>query len=136
MVKGQQGKYPILTRLANKLSVFPEADNERSILYIENLCEFICKLILCGEGGIYFPQNKEYAKTSEIVNIIAKASGKKTKNLKVLKPAVKIAGKVPGKIKNLVNKAFGNSCYGQELSEYSFEYRLYDLEESIIKTEE
>ena len=134
--KDSKGNYPILAKLAKKLPIFPEVDNERSMLYIENLCEFICKLILCGEGGIYFPQNKEYAKTSEIVNIIAKASGKKTKNLKVLKPAVKIAGKVPGKIKNLVNKAFGNSCYGQELSEYSFEYRLYDLEESIIKTEE
>ena len=80
MVKGQQGKYPILTRLANKLSVFPEADNERSILYIENLCEFICNLIFRGEGSIYFPQNKEYAKTSEIVKKIVKSFGKKSKN--------------------------------------------------------
>ena len=133
--KGSKGNYPKLAKLAKKLPIFPEVDNKRSMLYIENLCEFICKLILCGEGGIYFPQNKEYAKTSEIVNIIAKSSGKKSKNFKVLRPAVKIAGKVPGKIKNLVNKAFGNSCYEQELSEYSFEYRLYDLEDSIIKTE-
>lgn len=133
--KGSKGNYPILAKLAKKLPIFPEVDNKRSMLYIENLCEFICKLILCGEGGIYFPQNKEHARTSEIVNIIAKSSGKKSKNLKVLRPAVKIAGKVPGKIKNLVNKAFGNSCYEQELSEYSFEYRLYDFEESIIKTE-
>lgn len=134
--RGSKGNFPILAKMAKKLPIFPDVDNERSMLYIENLCEFICKLILCDEGGIYFPQNKEYAKTSELVNIIAKISGKKTKNFKVLRPAVKIAGKIPGKIKNLVNKAFGNSCYEQNISEYSFEYRLYGLEESIIKTEE
>ena len=133
--KGSKGNYPILAKLAKKLPVFPDIVNRRSMLYIENLCEFVSKLILCGGGGIYFPQNGEYANTSEIVKTIAYLSGKKTINLSVLRPAVKLAGKVPGRIRNLVNKAFGNSCYELGLSEYSFEYRLFNLEESVIKTE-
>ena len=134
--KGSKGNYPVLAKLAKKLPIFPEVDNQRSMLYIENLCEFICKLIMCGEGGIYFPQNREYAKTSDIARIISECTGKKSRNLKVLKPAVKMASMMPGKIKKLVDKAFGNSCYDQELSEYRFDYRIYNFEESIRRTEE
>ena len=105
------------------------------MLYIGNLCEFVCNLITSGEGGIYFPQNAEYTRTSEMVRGIAGVSGKKILVTKALSPAVRIASHVPGKISSLVNKAFGNSCYDQELSNYSFEYRNVSLEQSIDETE-
>lgn len=133
--KGSKGNYPILSKLAKKLPIFPDIENKRSMLHIDNLCEFMCKLILCGEGGIYFPQNKEYTKTSDLVAEIRRASHKKSKNIKALSPAVKIAYHIPGKARGLVNKAFGNNCYDQELSKYSFEYSLSTLNDSIKKTE-
>ncbi len=133
--KDSKGNYPILAKLAKKLPVFPDVNNERSMLYIENLCEFICKLILCGSGGVFFPQNEEYVKTSDIAKYISQYTGRKSRNIKALKPAVKLASKMPGKIKKLVDKAFGNCCYDQELSKYSFDYRVWNLADSIRRTE-
>ena len=132
---GSKGNYPTLAKLAKKLPVFPDVDNQRSMLYIDNLCEFLGNLMLRGAGGIYFPQNREYTRTSDMVRKIAGVAGKKVRISRVLNPAVKIGARVPGKVSGLVNKAFGNSCYDQKLSEYGFEYRVCDLEESIEKTE-
>ena len=42
--KGSKGNYPILAKMAKTLPLFPNVKNERSMLYIENLCEFLCKL--------------------------------------------------------------------------------------------
>lgn len=133
--RGSKGNYPVLAKMAKKLPVFPDIQNERSMLYIGNLCEFVCNLITSGEGGIYFPQNAEYTRTSEMVRGIAGVSGKKIFVTKALSPAVRIASHVPGKISGLVNKAFGNSCYDQALSKYSFEYRNVSLDQSIGETE-
>ncbi|MGN8774091.1 sugar transferase [Candidatus Weimeria sp. HCP3S3_B5] len=135
--KGSKGNYPTLAKLARKLPIFPDVDNERSMLYVGNLCEFLCQLMLSCEGGIYFPQNAEYTKTSEMVKEIrAVAGGKKIVETKALNPAVKVGQKVPGKIGGLVDKAFGNLTYDQKLSTYEgIEYQRCTLSESIEKTE-
>ena len=39
--KGSKGNYPTLAKMAKKLPVFPDVKNRRSMLYIENLCEFL-----------------------------------------------------------------------------------------------
>ena len=134
--KGSKGNYPTLEKMARKLPFFPDADNERSMLYIDNLCEFVAKLILSSEGGVYFPQNAEYSKTSALVKSISNYAGGRIAILPVLKPFVNIASHVPGKIGDLANKAFGSLVYDQALSEYSFDYRVYSLEESIREIEE
>ena len=43
--KGSKGNYPTLSKMAKKLPVFPKVMNERSMLYIENLCEFLCQVM-------------------------------------------------------------------------------------------
>ncbi len=130
--KGSKGNYRTLEKLAKKLPVFPDVENRRSMLYIDNLCEFLCKLMLSGEGGVYFPQNGEYTKTSEMVREIAEAAGKRIRLTKLLKPAVAAGSHVPGKISGLVDKAFGNSVYDQRLSKYEgLEYQHIDLKTSI-----
>lgn len=134
--KGSKGNYLVLAKLAKKLPVFPDVENRRSMLYIDNLCEFLCKLMLSGEGGIYFPQNREYTKTSEMVKKIAEAAGKKIWITKLLNPAVVIGSYMPGKVSGFANKAFGNSVYDQRLSEYEgLEYQSASLEDSIERTE-
>lgn len=138
--KGSKGNYPTLARLAKKLPAFPDVDNERSMLYIDNLCEFLCQVMLIKEikrnSVVLAPQNYEWTKTSNMVKEIAKVSGKSIKILGILKPAVAIGGKVPGKIGGLVNKAFGNSCYARSMSVYSgINYQTNSLTESIEKTE-
>lgn len=134
--KGSKGNYSTLAKLAKKLPVFPDVNNQRSMLYIENLCEFLCQVMLVGKGGIFFPQNVEYTRTAEMVKEISDTAGKKVIVTKVLNPFVWIGSKMPGKIGTLVNKAFGNSCYELKMSEYDgLNYNLYTLKKSIEKSE-
>lgn len=134
--KGSKGNYPTLAKMAKKLPVFPDIQNERSMLYIENLCEFLCQIMLRSEGGIFWPQNAEYTRTSEMVRIIGKVSGHKIAVSKVWNWIVKIAATIPGKTRGLANKAFGNFSYDQSMSKYDFEYQLVDLQRSIEYSEE
>lgn len=134
---GSKGNYPILSKMAKMLPVFPNVDNERSMLYIDNLCEFLCQVMLTGKGGIFFPQNEMYTRTSDMVSEIAKVTNHHIFKLNILNLAVLIGSKIPGAVSNLINKAFGNMVYDQELSTYpGIDYRVVSFKESIKKTEE
>ncbi len=138
--KNSKGNYPTLAKLAKKLPVFPNVDNQRSMLHIDNLCEFLCQIMLVKEvkenAVVLIPQNAEWTKTTDMVREIASVSGKKIKALKIMKPVVSLGGKMPGKIGGLVNKAFGNSCYAHEISIYpGLDYHWVSLKESIERTE-
>ncbi len=134
--KGCKGNYPKLAKLAKTLPVFPDVENQRSMLYIGNLCEFLCLLILSGEGGVYFPQNGEYGSTSGIVKEIAEAVNKKIYMSRMLNPAVSLAYKMPGKIGNLAAKGFGNMVYDKGLSMYKgLDYQLIKFQSSVASIE-
>lgn len=134
--RGSRGNYPVLARLAKRLPVFPKVENERSMLHVDNLCEFLCLLMRSGEGGIYFPQNAEYVKTYEMVREIAKNAGHKIWITKLLNPFVWIAGKMPGKVSGLVNKAFGNLVYEKKMSMcFDVRYQVRSFSESVKVTE-
>lgn len=133
--KGSRGNYPLLAKLADKLPFFPDVQNQRSMIYIENLCEFIRQRIEEGQGGLYFPQNLEYTNTSQMVQEIAAARGKKVRLLKVMNPLVALASRMPGKIGAMANKAFGSLVYDKSMSGDMESYCLYDLRESIRCTE-
>lgn len=128
---GSKGNYPVLSKLAKQLPVFPKVKNQRSMLYIENLCEFICLMIRNKEAGIFYPQNSEYSSTAEIVKII----NPKIKVLHILNPFIWLLSKIPGKTKVLCNKALGNLVYDESLSHYVYSYCKYDLRASVLKTE-
>lgn len=130
--KGSKGNYPTLAKMALKMPVFPYVKNERSMLYIDNLCEFIRLMIVNGEQGIFWPQNGEYSNTAELVRMIAVAHGKKVKLVGGFGWALKVMSPFTG----LVNKAFGSLSYDMSLSEYKEHYRVTTLEESIKMTEE
>ena len=134
--KNSKGNYPLLAKLAGVAPVFPDIFNQRSMLYVENLAEFVRRLIESGQGGIFFPQNAEYTTTSQMVRAIGEVKGKHVRLWKVLNPLVKLAAHVPGKIGGLVNKAFGSLTIDQELSKGGFDgYQIFSLEESIRRTE-
>jgi nucleoside-diphosphate-sugar epimerase len=129
--KGSIGNYPKLAKAARKLPVFPNIDNERSMLHIDNLCEFIKLMIDNKESGLFFPQNKEYVKTSEMVKLIAEVHGKKIRLTKVFNPILRLMFGM-----GVVNKVFGNLVYEQSMSDYDkANYRIRDLQESIKLTE-
>jgi UDP-glucose 4-epimerase len=83
------------------------------------------------ERGLFFPQNAEYSNTSNLVQMIAAAHGKKIHLIKGFGWFLKLTSFFTG----LVNKAFGNMCYDLNMSEYRNNYHIYDLKQSVIKTE-
>jgi UDP-glucose 4-epimerase len=132
--KGCKGNFRSLESLSGKLPVFPCIKNERSMIYVENLAEFIRLLTESGKGGIFYPQNDEYVTTCDMVVEIANAMGKKIIPCGLLNPFVKLASHMPGKIGRLVNKAFGSLTIDKTLSVESFQgYCRYSLHDSIRK---
>lgn len=129
--KGSKGNYLKLSRMAQKFPIFPDIKNERSILHIDNLCEFIRLMIVNKECGIFFPQNNEYVGTSELVKLIAEVHGKHVVFTKLFNPVLKLVGNFTG----IVNKAFGNLVYEKSISQYKSKYIVKDLIESINVTE-
>ena len=133
--KGSKGNYPELAKLAGRLPIFPKVKNMRSMLYIENLCQFVKLMIDNEECGIFFPQNNEYTITSEMVKMIADAKGHKIIMIPGFGWVGRIFMKIPGKIGRLSTKVFGDSVYDMVMSEYKEEYRIVSLQESIVRTQ-
>ena len=125
--KNSKGNFPTLEKYAKKLKVFPYVKNERSMLYIGNLVEFIRLLIVNDESGVFFPQNAEYSNTSELVKMIAEANGRKIHLWKGFGWLLRFTGLFVHKI----NKAFGNLSYDIAISNYKNNYWLFNLEESV-----
>lgn len=134
--KGSKGNYLTLSKIAKKIPLFPNVNNERSMLFIDNLCEFLCNLFMAGEEGVYFPQNSEYSSTGNIVKYIKKATDRKPMLVNNMSLFVKMLSVMQGRVGKIVNKAFGSIAYDRELSNYSFEYSFIPLEESIFRTED
>jgi UDP-glucose 4-epimerase len=83
------------------------------------------------EDGIYFPQNEEYVKISEMVRLVAKAHGKKILMTKIFNPILKMLCPRIG----LISKVFGNLVYEKSLSIYKKNYIIRDFKESIEVSE-
>lgn len=135
--KGSRGNYSLLCRLAKKMPVFPRVENARSMIYIENLTEFLRLLSESREGGVFFPQNGEYVDTCTMVSLIRQCEGKKVRLWRIGSPFVRLASVMPGRVGRLVNKAFGSFTIDQKLSSGPIKgYQRYTLEESIRRANE
>lgn len=124
---GCRGNFPRLVWLATKTPVFPAWHNIRSMLYIDNLCEFVKQLIINEVDGVVYPQNAEYADTVEIIRYYAKANGKKVWITKLFNPLIWLFGDHV----RALGKMFSNSTYDMEMSKYPFEYHVVSLKDSF-----
>lgn len=129
--RGCKGNYQTLAKLVKKLPVFPLVENQRSMLYIDNLCEFIRLLVEDGADGLYCPQNAEYVSTSDMVNRIAHANGRGLLMVRGFGWTLKLLSPMTG----MVDKAFGSLCYDRQLSDYPKNYCVKSFDESILETE-
>lgn len=127
--KGCKGNYVRLENFALKSPIFPKIENKRSMIYIDNLCEFIKKIIDEESKGLFLPQNDEYICTSDMVREIAEAHGKKIHMTKLFNPLLRLL-----KI-SIVNKVFGDLVYEKSMSDFERKYRICVFRESIKKTE-
>lgn len=130
---GCKGNYNLLSNISKKLPVFPTYRNKKSMIYIDNLCEFIRLIIDNRQKGIFIPQNKELVSTSDIVKEISSVNGKKVFLVEVFNPLIKPLINISG----LFKKAFSNDYFDIQASNYfDWEYCVVDFKTSIRKTEE
>ena len=127
---GSKGNYPLLAKFAKKTPVFPTLKNQRSMLYIGNLLEFIKLMIDNEERGVFLPQNEEYVCSCELIRYIAELSNHRIVFIGIFNPFIKLLWK-----NNYVNKVFGNMTIDKKLSAYKYNYNKYSFKDSVRKTE-
>lgn len=110
--RGCRGNYPRLSALARSVSIFPGVKNERSMLHIDVLCGFVKRLLESGEGGLYFPQNREYVCTCDMMREIARCHGRR---LRLVPGLGWLIGLLARRVTAL-GKAFGTLTYDQAMS--------------------
>lgn len=128
--RGCKGNYTRLASLAHKCPLFPAFDNRRSMLYIENLTSLIAKIVFDCPSGTYHPRDGVSRSTGEIARAICAAHGKKCVQTRLLAPAVRLMGKG-----GIVRRAFGDQEYASDMPDYPANYRAFDFESAIRKTE-
>ena len=131
MIYGREctGNYSLLEKLATKVPFFPKTNNERSMLYIDNMSEFLRLAMEKGATGIYCPQNEAFVNTSEMVALIRKSYGKKGVTVPGFGWMLNIlAGRI-----SLFAKVFGTLTYDKGMSVYEAigDYQIVNFEESI-----
>lgn len=127
-----KGNFPRLAKLACKTPIFPCWHNKRSMLYIDNLAEFVKQAVLRELSGTYYPQNRELADTVEIIRFFAKAAGHRIWITRLLNPFVWLGSFVLQPI----NKMFATYYYDPEMSKMDFDYQLVSFEDSLRRVAE
>jgi len=122
---GCKGNFPRIVTLTRRLPIFPNINNRRSMIYIDNLCEFFVQAIDSEREGVYLPQNEEWVNTTKLVKLIAKAQGKNIFTTKIFNPAIKLLSKSLSQF----GKLFGNLYYAQTGDEH--EYNKINFSDSI-----
>ena len=122
-----KGNFPRLAKLAVKTPVFPAWHNKRSLLFIDNLGEFVKQAIVRQLSGTFYPQNRELADTVEIIRFFAKEAGHKVWITRLLNPFVWLGSF----ILQPINKMFATYHYDPSMSEMDFDYQLVSFEESL-----
>lgn len=123
------GNFARLNKLAVRIPVFPRIKNERSMIYIENLCEFLRLAAIQRLDGIFCPQNDEYVNTSDLVKEIAEASG----HHMMLIPGLNVPLRAAARRSALISKIAGTLIYEKDTS-IPFDYNVAGFRESIKKS--
>ena len=121
---GCKGNYQLLRKLALVTPFFPYTDNQRSMLYIGNLCMFVKEIIDGRREGIFFPQNEEYVNTCLLAERIAVTNGKKLRRTGLFYPQIKRLRL------NIMEKMFGSLTYAKDDAVHG-----YRFDDSLAVTE-
>lgn len=124
---GCKGNFNSVIKLSSKLPAFPKAENQRSMIYIDNLSEFVKLAIERALDGVYTPQNREYMNTTDMARWIAEEKGEKFRASGILGFGVKMMIHFIG----IAKKAFGNLTYHPDLEYFDFVYCVKEIEQSV-----
>lgn len=119
------GNFSKLLKLFFRLPFFPRMNNKRSMIFIDNLSEFLNVIIQNQISGIYIPQNEEYVSTLSIFKTFRKKIGKKDVVIPFLIPGYFIEKN------STLEKLFSDLIVDEKLSILPINYQNVSFEESI-----
>jgi UDP-glucose 4-epimerase len=129
---GSKGNFPRLIKLAKKTPIFPNINNKRSMLFIDNLSNSIKQMIEEDSNGTYYPQNHEYSCTTHIVKYFSKLYKKKIWFTKLFNFVVHVLRR----LSSVFNKLFSDSYYSLDMSRGIINSSTTSLEESLKRMSE
>ena len=111
--EGCKGNYQVLVKFAKIMPVFPNYQNQRSMIHVDGLSAFVKDLVDRAADGLFFPQDEAYVCTCKMVQSIAGDMGRKMRLWKCLNPGIRfLVG-----FTRQGQKAFGDLCYDRQLTE-------------------
>ncbi|EJN56509.1 NAD-dependent epimerase/dehydratase family protein [Loigolactobacillus coryniformis] len=125
------GNYNRLSKLAKKWAIYPKFTNQRSMIFIDNLSEFLYQIVKKRISGIYLPQNQIYVNTSDLIKLIRKKHGENT----VLLPGFARLLKILIKYSSTLNKVYGTLKIDFALSTIGSNYNKISFDQSVEETE-
>lgn len=129
--KGCKGNFVLLVKLAKFFPIFPYYKNTKSLISIDNLCNFVCEVVENQDSGVYHPQNAHHTSITEIIKEVRAAMGKKTLIIPGFGWAIKLFMKMSYK----AERAFADDFYDLEFSRYKENtYCSLDFKESVKKS--
>lgn len=128
--KGCKGNFVRLNQLTEKISLFPNVSNKRSMIHIDNLSEFVKIIIDKDINGVLCPQNSDYVCTSEMIKLLCIHKGKKP----ILLSRFQSIFLWLAKKNKFFSKVFGDLIYCQELSNIGHNYQIKNLNESVMRS--
>ncbi|MBA4310816.1 MAG: NAD-dependent epimerase [Chlorobiaceae bacterium] len=120
------GNFSRLLRLFYYLPILPKLNNKRSMIFIDNLSDFLHVMIQHQITGTYIPQNEKYVSTISIFREFRKSKGKITILTPLLLPSSLI------KKNSILNKLFSDLTVDKNMSALPTTYQKVSFEESII----
>ncbi|WEG73792.1 NAD-dependent epimerase/dehydratase family protein [Vagococcus intermedius] len=136
---GCKGNYVSLAKLARKTPIFPNITNQRSMIFIDNLCLYIEMIIENVLEGVFYPQNLELVNTSDLVKLIASNNKHQIYFTKLSNPLLRFLLNR----QTVISKVFGSLYYDPKMSLLKVEEldtelvkRMKFFTETVLLTEE
>lgn len=127
--KDAPGNFNRLIKLAKISPIFPNIKNSRSVIYIDNLSNYIEMIIRKELSGILHPQDSEYLDTISTVRKVKKYFKKPGVYPMLPNYLLKILDRV-----GIINKVFGNLIYNQNIDLLVKDFEEIDFDNALKKT--
>jgi UDP-glucose 4-epimerase len=123
-----KGNFNKLLKFILNYRFFPDINNQRSMLYVDNLCIFFREVIDKQLSGVFFPQNSDYINSTQIAKIASNITNKKILITKIFNPIIKNLNF------SLFNKLFGTLIIDKSLNIQVNLNNQISLYQSLLQT--
>jgi len=127
---GCPGKFSTLIKVAKILPFIPKINNQRSMIYIDNLSELLCIVVEQVVSGVLKPHNREYMNTTRLLASVLEAMGKKRPILSGFGWLIRLAMWFSPMLKT----AFGSLYYTKAAAKMPFncDYQIASKSDDIL----